>query len=50
MLFDWFKISKTLEEKRGKNETEIHASLCNQSFPVLELELEIYISACITFS
>ena len=27
MLFDWSKILKNLEEKRGKNETEIHAIL-----------------------
>ena len=27
MLFDWSKILKNLEEKRGKNEAEIHAIL-----------------------
>ena len=40
MLFDWFKILKTLEEKRGKNETEIHAILRKYSFPVSRMESE----------
>ena len=40
MLFDWFKILKNLEEKRGKNEGEIHAILRKYSFPVLRMESE----------
>ena len=40
MLFDWFKILKNLEEKRRKNEGEIHAILRKYSFPVLRMESE----------
>ena len=40
MLFDWFKILKTLEEKRVKNETESHAILRKYSFPVSRMESE----------
>ena len=39
MLFDWFKILKNLEEKRGKNQTEIHAILCKYYFQVLYLKI-----------
>ena len=46
MLFDWFKILKTLEEKRGKNETEIHAILRKYSFPVSRMESERTILQC----
>ena len=38
MLFDWFKILKTLEEKRGKNETKIQAILRKYSLPVSRME------------
>ena len=40
MLFDSVKVLKNLEEKRGKNETEIHAILCKYSFPVSRMESE----------
>ena len=46
MLFDWFKVFKTLEEKRGKNETEIHAILRKYSFPVSRMESEGTILQC----
>ena len=36
MLFDWFKILKNLEEKRGKNEGEIHAILRKHFFSCFE--------------
>ena len=34
VLFDWFKILKNLEEKRGRNEDGIHVILHRYSFPV----------------
>ena len=40
MLFDWVKVLKNLEEKRGKNETEIHAILRKYSFPVSRMKSE----------
>ena len=40
MSFDWSKILKTLEEKRGKNENEIHAILYKYSFSVSRMESE----------
>ena len=46
MLFDWFKILKNLEEKRGKNEGEIHAILHRYSFPVSRMESEGTILEC----
>ena len=49
MLFDWFKILKNLEEKRGKNEGEIHAILHRYSFPVSRMESEgtLYFLSCL---
>ena len=38
MLFDWFKILKALDKKRGKNETEIHVILRKYSFPISRME------------
>ena len=46
MLFDWFTILKAMKEKRGKNETEIHAILRKYSFPVLRMESECTILQC----
>ena len=46
MLFDWFKILKTLEEKRGKHETETHAILCKYYFPISRVESEGTILQC----
>ena len=46
MLFDWFKILKNLEEKRGKNEGEIRATVCKYSFPVSRMESEGTIVQC----
>ena len=46
MLFDWFKILKTLEEKRDKNETEIHAILRKYFFAVSRMESENTILQC----
>ena len=46
MLFDWLKILKNLEEKRGKNQTEIHAILCKYYFPVSRMESESTILQC----
>ena len=46
MLFYWFKILKNLEEKRGKNEGEIHAILSKYSFPVSRMESEGTILHC----
>ena len=46
MLFDWFKILKNLEEKRGKNEGEIRATVSKYSFPVSRMESEDTIVQC----
>ena len=46
VLFDWFKILKNLEEKRGKNEGEIHGFLRKYSFPVSRIESEGTILQC----
>ena len=39
-MFDWFKVLKNLEEKRGKNEAEIYAILHKKFFPVSRMESE----------
>ena len=46
MLFGWFKILNSLEEKRDKNETEIHAIFRKYSFPVSRMESEGTILQC----
>ena len=46
MLFDWLKILQNLEEKRGKNQTEIHAILRKYYFPVSRMESESTILQC----
>ena len=40
MLLDWFKIIKIMEEKRGKNEGEIHEILRKYTFLVSRMESE----------
>ena len=46
MLFDWFKILKSLEKKKGKNDAEIHEILCKHLVPVLKMESEGTVLQC----
>ena len=46
MLFDWFKILKNLEKKKGKNDAEIYEILCKYLIPVLKMESEGTVLQC----
>ena len=46
MLFDWFKILKNLEKKKGKNGAEIYEILCKYLVPVLKMESEGTVLQC----